>query len=124
LYMGSVDFTQTKRLRATLEGCDALLAVGVPLFQIIFPDEQPLLPQDCKLVQIDANAWQIGRNYPPAVGLLGDPKAGLADLADELRRRRTAAHTEAAQARAEETAARIRATRESYWQSMQARWDA
>jgi thiamine pyrophosphate-dependent acetolactate synthase large subunit-like protein len=124
LYLGSVDFTQSKRLRATLEGCDALLAVGAPLFQLIFPDVEPMLPPGAKLVQIDNNSWQIGRNYPPAVGLLADPKAALADLAEELRRRQTPEQTQAAASRREEIAARIRQTRESYWQSMKGRWDA
>jgi acetolactate synthase-1/2/3 large subunit len=37
-----------------------------------------------KLVQLDIDAREIGKNYPVAVPLLGDAKAGLADLLDAL----------------------------------------
>jgi acetolactate synthase-1/2/3 large subunit len=37
-----------------------------------------------KLVQLDIDAREIGKNYPVAVPLLGDAKAGLADLLNAL----------------------------------------
>src|SRR3712207_1711649 len=55
LNMGSVDFVTPKTIRATLADCDALLVVGAPLFQLIFPDpERPVLTEQTKLVQLDA----------------------------------------------------------------------
>jgi len=37
-----------------------------------------------KLIQLDIDAREIGKNYPVAVPLLGDARAGLADLLDAL----------------------------------------
>ena len=37
-----------------------------------------------ELIQLDIDAREIGKNYPVAVPLLGDAKAGLADLLDAL----------------------------------------
>lgn len=125
LYLGSLDFTKPDRLREALKDCDVLLAVGVPLFQVIFPDpDAPVLPKDAKVVQIDANSWQIGRNFPAAVGLLADPKAALADLAELVRHKQTSAQADAAASRRAATANRTQTARESYWSAMRPRWDS
>src|SRR6185437_9358986 len=95
--LGPVDFLRPHGLRATLKDCDALLAVGAPLFQVVFPDpDAPVLQPSTKLVQIDADGWQIGRNFPPAVGILSDPKGALSELAAILLRRRTVDQASAA----------------------------
>src|SRR5579883_2709988 len=125
LYLGSMDFTKPDRLRAALKDCDVLLAVGVPLFQVIFPDpDSPALPRGAKVVQIDANGWQIGRNFPASIGLLADPKAAPADLVDVLRQRQTPDQASAARTRASSLAERTQAAREGYWAAMKPRWDA
>jgi len=125
LYMGTTDFVSSKRLRASLEGCDVLLAVGTPLFQIIFPEpEAPAIPKDTRIVQIDANSWQLGRNFPPAVGMLADPKNALAELAELVRRRRSPSQADVAAKRAEKIGARTQAARHSYWQHAHERWDS
>jgi acetolactate synthase-1/2/3 large subunit len=40
-----------------------------------------------KLIQIDIDAHELGKNYPAEVALQGDAKAALADLLDALRQR-------------------------------------
>jgi acetolactate synthase-1/2/3 large subunit len=37
-----------------------------------------------KIVQLDADPLEIGRSYPDAIGVVGDPKASLARLADAV----------------------------------------
>ena len=41
-------------------------------------------PLATKIVQLDADPLEIGRSYPDAIGVVGDPKASLARLADAV----------------------------------------
>ena len=43
-------------------------------------------PLATKIVQIDADPLEIGRSYPNTIGVVGDPKATLARLAEEVGR--------------------------------------
>ena len=77
----AVDFVSPKAIRATLQDCDVLFVVGAPVFQLIFPEpDQPVLGKRTKLVQLDCYTHEIGKNVRPEIALLGDPKAGLAEL--------------------------------------------
>jgi thiamine pyrophosphate-dependent acetolactate synthase large subunit-like protein len=114
----------SKQLEATLADCDVLLCVGAPLFQIIFPKPEPILPPGTKLVQIDLLSWELNKNIPADVAMLADPKAALAELAELVRAGRTPAHRQAAEARAAAVAERTAATAERYRTQARARWDA
>ena len=48
----------------------------------------------CTVVQIDLDAGEIGKNFTPDVALLADPKAALAELAEQIRRLRTPAQAQ------------------------------
>ncbi len=124
LYLGNVNFVTPGPLRSTLEGCDCLLAVGAPLFQLIFPEaEQSPLPAGAALIQIDINPWELGKNINPEIALLADPKAALAELAEQVRRLRTAGHAAAAAERAAAVAERTRAARARYHEAAKKNWD-
>src|SRR5262249_50988287 len=87
LYLGNVNFVTPGPVRGILEGCDCLLVVGAPLFQLIFPEaERSPLPAGASLIQIDVNPWELGKNITPEMSLLADPKAALAELAEQIRR--------------------------------------
>ena len=47
-------------------------------------------------MQIDDSPWEIGKNYPVEAGLVGHPKAALAELAELLAARMTPELTAAA----------------------------
>jgi benzoylformate decarboxylase len=64
-----------------LDEYDVIFVVGMNLLRLyIFSEPARPIPEHVRLVQMDANAWEVGKNYPVEVGLLGDPKAGLAEL--------------------------------------------
>jgi len=125
LYMGSVDFVSPKRVRAVLADCDVLFVVGAPVFQLIFPDpEQPTLPPHTRLLQLDCYTHELGKNVRPELALLGDPKAGLAELADLLGERLVGAAAEAASERRQAAEAAVAQDRERYWSSAQQHWQS
>lgn len=68
-------------VQAKLAEFDVLLVVGLDLLRMYVHHEPPqAVPSTCKLVHLDENPWQIGKNYPVEVGLIGDLRAGLEEL--------------------------------------------
>ncbi len=124
LNQGALNFVTPGPLRATLEGCDLLLVVGAPMFQLIFPEPRSPVPAGTRIVQIDINPWEIGKNVTPDLAFLADPKAALAELVDQVRRKRTPQQARVATERAEKIGERTRATRARYWEHARASWDA
>ncbi len=66
---------------------DVLLIAGMDLIrEYIYRGPDPAIPRHLKLIHLDESPAQIGKNYPVEIGLLGDAKAGLAELAKLLSR--------------------------------------
>jgi benzoylformate decarboxylase len=125
LYLGSVDFVSPRSIRATLADCDVLFVVGAPVFQLIFPDpEAPVLGPHTRLVQLDCFTHELGKNVRPEIALLGDPKAGLAELSQLIEERQTGAAREAALERRAAAEARVAQVNQAYWASARKSWDA
>jgi thiamine pyrophosphate-dependent acetolactate synthase large subunit-like protein len=125
LNVGRVAPISYKPLKSFLSDCDLLLAVGASVFGFIFPaPDQRVLPESAGLIHVDVTGWEIGKNIPPDVGILADPKATLAEIAEEVRRRRTAAQAECAETRTQAISERAEQARKRYWDSTRATWDA
>lgn len=124
LNLGMMPFTGGgAQLRSALAECDVLLCVGAPLFQIIFPKAEAILPPTTKILQIDLVAWELNKNVPADVAILADPKATLTELAGLIRANRLPSHAHAAEARAAQISERTVAARERYEQQVLAHWD-
>jgi benzoylformate decarboxylase len=67
-----------------LEGHDVVLAVGMPVFRLFGPSPGAALPAEAALLHLEVDSSEVGRVYPPAVGLVGDPALGLAGLIERL----------------------------------------
>ena len=110
-YAGSLPLW-TPEMHRALAGWDVLFAVGINLLRPYLYDEpERPLPADARLVQLDHHAWEIGKNYAVDVGLVGDPKMGLAELDSLLAEMMRGARAEAAGRRRAELAARQAAQR-------------
>jgi acetolactate synthase-1/2/3 large subunit len=68
-------------------GFDVLLTVGSSLGDIATNGWSKLLGPTKEFIQIDADANQIGRNYPVTMGLVGDAGPLLAEIAEHLPRK-------------------------------------
>ena len=74
-------------IRNMLMGHDLLFSVGGDLFTLSLPSDVEPMPEGMTVVHMDTDPWQLGKNYPAQVAILGDPKATLPDLAEALRQR-------------------------------------
>lgn len=86
-------------IRSMLSQHDLVLSVGADLFTMSLPSDVEPMPEGMPLIHIDTDPWQIGKNYPATVAILGDPKSTLPDLCDALSRAATPAQREAVRAK-------------------------
>jgi benzoylformate decarboxylase len=100
-------------IRTALLPHDLLFSVGADLFTLSLPPDVEPMPEGLPVIHLDVDPWELGKNYPARVALLGDPKATLPDLAAALRARLTPGARRAAEARAEEARAAMQARRDS-----------
>lgn len=101
-------------VRRCLADFDVLLVVGMNLLRsYIYHEPARPIPEHIRLVQMDNDPWQIGKNYPVEVGLIGDLKTGLSELDEILSGIITGQRAAAARARAERCAAARQTKREA-----------
>ncbi len=86
LYFGDLSESSQDSTRI-LEKADLIVAVGADLFSQVAYFAQPLMPAGIPLIQIDCDAWEIGKNYPVTAGIEGDIQFALADLNARLQER-------------------------------------
>jgi benzoylformate decarboxylase len=98
LYLGDLNLTSLQT-REMLKGVDVLVTVGAPLFRQPFFFPEPFLTNRTKLIQIDNDPWEIGKNFPVSAGIEGDIRQSLAELNEGLRKDLSAQAREAAKAR-------------------------
>jgi benzoylformate decarboxylase len=92
-------------MRQVLGEADVLFSVGGDLLTMSLPSDVDPMPPDLTIVHLDTDPWELGKNYPTAVAILGDPKATLPDLRDALERSLTPGSRTRARARFEATRA-------------------
>lgn len=102
-YLGDLDLARPQT-REMFQVVDVLIAIGVPVFRQPLYFSKPLLTTNTKVIQIDNDPWEIGKNFPVAAGIEGDIKVSLAELNDALRKSMSAQTREAAKTRAQQIA--------------------
>jgi len=85
---------------AVLMRHDLVLSIGADLFTLSLPSDVDPMPPGMTIVHLDVDPWELGKNYPAEVAIVGDPKATLPELSEAIRRHTSAAgHPEAARRR-------------------------
>jgi benzoylformate decarboxylase len=97
LFRGAMGRSQTA-MRKIFDQYDVLLSVGADLFALSLPSDVSPVSADLRMVHLDIDPWELGKNYPAEVAILGDPKGTLPELTDATR----AAMPDAAQSAARE----------------------
>ena len=78
-------------IRSVLDGHDLLVSIGADLFTLSLGGGPEPVPPGLPIVHVDVDPWQLGKNFPTAAALLGDPRLILPELCDALERVRPAA---------------------------------
>jgi benzoylformate decarboxylase len=68
-----------------LQGSDLVLAIGSRMFYPFSDANRPQLPAGAQLIHLHADAAEIGRVTPTAIGLAGDPRAITRSLLTRLK---------------------------------------
>ncbi|MFL5085341.1 MAG: thiamine pyrophosphate-binding protein [Xanthobacteraceae bacterium] len=103
----------TPAIRQVFDQYDLVFSVGADLFTLSLPSPVEPIPPGVPLIHLDIDAWELGKNYPTAVAILGDPKATLPDLTAALRQRMSAGQRAAARERLDAASEAIRREREA-----------
>jgi benzoylformate decarboxylase len=100
-------------VRKVLAQYDVLFSVGSDLFTLSLPSEVDPMPPGLTLVHLDIDPWELGKNYPPAVAILGDPKGTLPEITAAVHERMSPGARGAARERFASASAAIAAEREA-----------
>jgi len=103
----------TPAIRQVMEQYDLVFSVGADLFTLSLPSPVEPFPPGQPLIHLDVDAWELGKNYPPDVAILGDPKTTLPDLTAAVRDRMTSGARAAARERLRNATSAIHAEREA-----------
>jgi len=93
---------------------DAVLVVGTYVFPEVFPylDPDKIFAPNAKIVHIDLNAYEIGKNFNVDLGMVSDPKLTLGALASALEGKLGESDLRAARERLEASRAANQAARD------------
>jgi acetolactate synthase I/II/III large subunit len=88
LALGCLGFGSRPYSRKFFQEADLILALGATFSEgttMRFGHE--IIPQKAKIIQIDTDPDELGRNYPTALALTADAKAALRAIIDEVKKR-------------------------------------
>ncbi|RKN36694.1 thiamine pyrophosphate-binding protein [Streptomyces hoynatensis] len=87
LYRGQLGHMFGSASARVVGDADAVLIVGTYVFPEVFPALRSPFREGARLVHLDLDAYEIAKNFPVSLGMVADPKLGLAALKAELERR-------------------------------------
>ena len=100
LFGGLLGHMFGEQSRCIIRKADVVLIVGTYVFPEVFPALSDIFAPETKVLHIDLNTYEIAKNFPVDLGLLGDPKTTLAKLNTTLNLTMTSDQKETAHQRA------------------------
>lgn len=118
LFMGLTGHLFSDRTVSITREADVILAVGTPLFPELFPTHEPYFKPGSKLIQIDLNDWELGKNFATDTALRADPKLTLAAVIALLKQQVTPDLV----TRAKQRATTITLEKQAQWDAIEAQF--
>jgi len=82
-YLGDLD-PSSPQAKSVFKDMDVLIGIGCSLFAQGFFNPEQTLPPNVRIIHIDENPWEIGKNFPVDCGIQGDIKVALAELNESI----------------------------------------
>jgi len=98
LFRGAMARSQSA-MRKIFDQHDVLFSAGADLFALSLPSDVAPISSDLRIVHLDTDPWELGKNYPAEVAILGNPKGTLPELTEATRAAMPAAAQSAAKDR-------------------------
>jgi benzoylformate decarboxylase len=95
LYRGAL-VRLPEAIRGLLTQHDLLVSIGGDLFTLSLPGEVEAMPEDYPVIHLDTDPWELAKNYPENVSILGEPKMTLPELTEAVLKARSGADAESA----------------------------
>ncbi len=83
-YLGHLGRLGSEEGIEAIRRADVILAAGTRLSQSTSFYDHRFIPADARIIQIEIDPKEIGRNYPVEVGIEGDVKAVLEDILEKV----------------------------------------
>ena len=87
LFLGHLGRLGAEEGIEAIRQADVILAAGTRLGQSSTFYDNRFVPADARIVQIEIDPQELGRNYPVEVGIEGDARAVLQEILDQVRER-------------------------------------
>src|SRR5205085_3505354 len=84
LFRGAMARSQ-QAMRKIFDQHDVLFSVGADLFALSLPSDVVPVSSDLRIIHLDTDPWELGKNYPAEVAILGNPKGTLPELTEAIR---------------------------------------
>jgi benzoylformate decarboxylase len=95
LYRGAL-VRLPEAIRGMLMQHDLLISVGGDLFTLSLPGDVESMPDGFPVVHLDTDPWELAKNYPEKVSILGEPRVTLPELTEAVLKARSGVESEAA----------------------------
>jgi benzoylformate decarboxylase len=95
LYRGAL-VRLPEAIRGLLTQHDLLVSIGGDLFTLSLPGEVEAMPEDYPVIHLDTDPWELAKNYPEKVSILGEPRMTLPELTEAVLKARSGAEAESA----------------------------
>jgi benzoylformate decarboxylase len=124
LYAGLLNVVSAAGLKGQLSTADLILAVGTPVLPLLFPLDECPFAEGARIIHIDLEAREIGKNWPVDVGVVADPRLTMTALIEKLKTRMSDSDRESARQRSASVETMSQQMLQAMESAARSRWDS